>query len=152
MTKERAPLTVENALFRVLGAIGVEVAAEATGRSESYLRALSDPDKRECLSCEDALRLDLEHIARGHDGAPITETMALILDQRQAERFADQAELLRRTKIAISEGAEAQVALLSAAQPGASLADLAAARRETEQAIAAFTSTLPLVGDPAKPP
>ena len=68
MTKQREAVTVENTLYRVLGTLTIERAAEVTGRAESYLRALSDPDKRDRLTIEDAIKLDLEYRAGGREG------------------------------------------------------------------------------------
>lgn len=148
MTKERPPLTVENALFKVLGAIGIERAAEITGRATDYLRSLSDPDTRYRLTVDDALLLDLEHMAQGHDGAPIYETYTLRLEQAHATRFTDNVELARRTAKAIRESAEAEEALVLASLPGATSADRAHARKEVEESIRAKSATLPLLEDP----
>lgn len=51
-------MTIENTLYRVLGEITIERAAEVTGRSLNYLRSLTDPNKRERLTIEDSRMLD----------------------------------------------------------------------------------------------
>lgn len=145
MTKQRAPLTVENALFRVLGAIGVDRAAEITNREASYLRSLSDPDSRYRLTVDDAITLDLEHQAVTGEGTPIYETYGLLLGSAYAQRFADQAALARHAAAAIKECGEANAAIVTASLPGATARDRLNAIRETEEAIGHMTHALPLL-------
>lgn len=145
MTKLRPPLTIENALFRVLGTIGLERAAEVTGRGADYLRSVSDPDNRYRLTIADALTLDLEHVATGGAGFPIYETYGLLLEAARAERFSDAAAIARRAIRVIKEGGEAHAALVAASQPGATDADRAAALRELEEAACELTAAMALL-------
>ncbi|GAA3708353.1 hypothetical protein GCM10022268_17100 [Sphingomonas cynarae] len=151
MTKLRHPLTIENALYLVLGHITVERAAEVTGREASYLRSLSDPDSRYRLCIEDALKLDLAYAQAGGDGAPLYETYGLLLGAARADRFACEAEIARHTVDVIREGGEAHAALVALSIPGATEADRRNAAREVEQAAAALTRVVHLLEQP-KPP
>lgn len=157
MTKVRPPLTIENALFRVLGAIGVERAREVTDRSEDYLRALSDPDTRYRLTCDDAWKLDLEHHTVTGDGYPIFETLGLMLAAEGAERFASHVELARTAVHVIKEGGEAHAALVGISVPGADPVQLRDTLRELEESAHATTKAIGLVksmieAEPEKPP
>ncbi len=145
MTKVRAPITVENALFRVLGEIGIEVAAQITNRGTDYLRALSDPDRRERLTIEDAIKLDLQYREGGGLGFPIYETYGRIVEAMASERFADAAAIGKVTVRHAKEAGEATAALVAAAQPGADRAVLEAALRELEQADDATAESIATV-------
>lgn len=145
MTKVRAPITVENALFRVLGEIGIEVAAQITNRGTDYLRALSDPDRRERLTIEDAIKLDLQYREGGGLGFPIYETYGRIVEAMASERFADAAAIGAVTVRHAKEAGEATAALVAAAQPGADRLVLEAALRELEQADDATADSIATV-------
>lgn len=142
MTKVRAPLSIENTLYEVLGRVGIERAGEITGRTAGYLRALSDPDKREKLTVEDAIKLDLEHHAAGGDGHPFFETIGLLLEAARAERFADAATLGRHAISVAKESGEATAALIAAALSNGSPAALETALRELEQDQAAGAAAI----------
>ncbi|SEM73015.1 hypothetical protein SAMN05192583_1020 [Sphingomonas gellani] len=142
MTKERAPVTIENTLYRVLGELTIELAAETTGRAESYLRALSDPDKRERLTIEDAIKLDLAWRAGGREGFPLYETFGRIIESEAAERFADADALGLLTQDYARESGEATAWLIAAMQPGASLDTLRRALKECEEADTACTPAI----------
>lgn len=145
MTKVRPPLSVENALWTILGALGADRAAHVVGRNADYLRSLSDPDNRYTLGVEHAIQLDLAYLANGGEGAPIYEAYGLILEAQRAERFACQFKLATATAVAIREGGQACAALVSATLPDATDADRATALREVEEAITAMTRCAPLV-------
>ena len=145
MTKRRAPLTVENALFKVIGQISIERAAEVTGREPSYLRSMSDPDSRYCLSVENAVALDIEYQATGGIGAPIYETYGLLLNTEHARRFATSGTLIRQASEVIRECGEAGAAIVAASATGASAPEYRTATREVEEAIAVLTQVLPLL-------
>lgn len=132
MTKRRAPLTVENALFRVLGELTVERAAEVTGRAPAYLRAIADPDRREQLTVIDLLALDSEAIRCGH-GAPLFETVGALLKSVQSEVFADELAIADVLGELLKEDAEAHQALCRAMRPGAPFGSVEAALVELEQ-------------------
>lgn len=118
MTKERAPLSIENALRRVLGQLELERAAELTGRSESYLHALTDPDRRECLAVPDLEALDLAHHEQFGTGFPLFETLGRRLGTARAERFADLAAIGGHARGIAKEHAEALDAMLAASLSG----------------------------------
>lgn len=147
MTKERQPATIEDALFRVFGLVGLERCAELLNREAGYVRSLSDPDSRYRVTVVDALKLDLAFEAAGGQGAPIRDTYNLLYDAARAETFADKAALGRVAIEAMKEGSEAQIALVIASQPGATPADRANAAREVQQALTAFSGALPLLVD-----
>jgi hypothetical protein len=152
MTKVRQPATIEDALFRVLGLVGLEQCAALLNREPGYLRSLSDPTTRYRVTVEDALKLDVAYEAAGGQGAPIRDTYNLLYDAARAETFADKAALGRVAIDALKEGSEAQLALVVAAQPGATQADRDHAAREVQQALSAFSGALPLLIDaPATP-
>lgn len=141
MTKQRPPLSIENALFQVLGRIGIDEAARLTSRSTDYLRSLSDPENRYRLTCEDALTLDDAHQALTGE-RPIYETMGLMIEARNATRFTDLAELRRRTIDVLREAGEAHAALVAATCDGATEKDLSNFIREGEQSLAETTSAI----------
>jgi hypothetical protein len=149
MTKRRAPITIENALFRVLGELGLDRAAEVTGREAGYLRSLSDPDTRYALTVADAIRLDLAYRAEREAAAgpvyPIYEAYGLILEATAKDRFASAEALQRQAAAVVQEGGEAAAALIRASLPNATLEDRRAALRELEQSIAADTAAIRLL-------
>lgn len=134
MTKLRDPVTVENTLNLLLGTITIERAAEVTERSAGYLRALSNPDTRERLAFEDAIKLDLEWRAQGNEGYPLFETFDRLLTTTAVGRFANAAAIGRLTCLVAKEAGEATAALIEASLPGAGAAEWKAALRELEEA------------------
>ncbi|WP_242140842.1 hypothetical protein [Sphingomonas sp. TREG-RG-20F-R18-01] len=145
MTKLRTPLSIENALYKVLGRIGIEAACDSTGRKAAYLRNLSDPDKREQLTVADAIKLDLAHRQSGAGGAPIYETIGLLLQATDAELFSDSRAIGRVAMEVIKEGGEAHVALVNASFPGASPQDFTETLRELEENAAALSKAIALI-------
>lgn len=141
MTKARPPLSIENALFKVLGQLGIDAAAELTGREPGYLRSLSDPDNRYRLTCEDALKLDDAHQALTGE-RPIYETMGLMIEARNATRFADVAELRRKAVSVVLEAGQAHAALVAATCDGAGEKDLLTFIREAEESVGETTSAI----------
>lgn len=138
MTKHRPPLSVHAALDRIAGTFpgGYADLANLLGRKEHTCRAWADPARREKVSVEDAIRADLEFQAAGGIGAPIFETYSLQLEQAGGDRFALQHSIGRLLPDLLRENSEAEVALVLAAQPGATDADRRFAKRETGEAIA----------------
>ena len=143
MTKARPPLTIENALFQVVGKIGIERAAEVTKRSADYIRSLSDPDNRYRLTVEDAIALDLEHQAQGGQGAPIYETFGRLLDVAAAGRFSHLYTLAHCAISIVKEAGEAGSAVFAAAMPGADAKARALALKELEDLAQACTTAFP---------
>ena len=147
MTKVRPPVSIENALYRVLGDVTIERAAEVTGRAEHYLRALSDPDKREQLTVRDLELLDLEHNARRAEGFPLFEALGRRLQTARAERFADAAANGRNAIALARESGEATAALMEAAIDGGDPKLLERALRELEDAHVVSSSAIACVRD-----
>lgn len=133
MTKRRAPVTIDDALYRVLGTLSVEHCASVTGRKPHYLRALADPDKREQLTVLDLVKLDSENIRLGN-GAPLFETVGHILKSVQAEIFADQLAIGDIAAELLKEHADAHQALFASVRPGATRVEFERALRELVEA------------------
>lgn len=155
MTKLRPPLSIEAALSDVIDAIGMDAAIAATGRTKHYLRGLSDPDKRERLTCADAIALDAaHHTALGT--RPIHDMMGLKLDARAADAESCVDRLFASTIEAMKESSEADVALFEATRPGASRATRQTAMRELVQSLNARRRQIPILRammrQPAQPP
>lgn len=145
MTKVRPPLTIENALLKVLGLIGIEKAAEVTERSQDYLRSVSDHDSRYRLSVDDGIKLDLAYHAAGGDGYPIHEAYTLLLGVAVTVALADAASFHRQTLAVLKEGGEAHVALVAANAPNATRADTLIAIKECEEGLTALTRALSIL-------
>lgn len=146
MTKRRAPVSIENTLYRVLGELGIERAAEVTGRSESHLRALTDPDKRERLTVEDGIKLDLACAAAGDDTRPIYTTIGLLLKDANANRHACAVALGDAVRTITLETAEAEVAIIAAiVDPTGDPKLRENALRQAEEAHEAYGDTIQLL-------
>jgi hypothetical protein len=144
MTKVRAPLSLDGALARIAGQLPGSWAemAKEVDRSERQVRNWGDPDVPDAIPMPAAIKLDLAFQKAGGEGAPIHDVYALLLHTARSDAFADQIDLSRHTAVAIRENAEAACAQIRCTMPGASPNDLAAAVRETEEAINAATATL----------
>jgi hypothetical protein len=147
MTKPRPPVSIENTLLRVLGEITIERAAEVTGRAESYLRALSDHDKREFITARDIELLDLEHNAQRGEGFPIYEALGRRLQTARAERFTDAAANGRNAIALARESGEAIAALMAAVIDAGDPKLLEHALRELEDAHVVSASAISCVRD-----
>ncbi len=144
MTVTRDPMTVEEALDRVIGSLTMRGAVEATGRQEHYLRALSHPRKREKLTVIDLLKLDIAHLHK--DGTtPIFDTVATILRSTQAEMFADEAQLAALSITMLRENSEAEIAVIEATRPDASPGAWDRAEKELSEALPMMTRVLAFV-------
>lgn len=146
MTKLRPPLSIEDALHKVFGALTLEVVAELTGRAPAYLRDLTDPDKSPHLLVRDLIKLDLGHRQAGHAGAPLYETLGLILKAADAEIFSDAAALGQIAVRVIKEGGEANVALYAATRPGVTTQQLQQTQRELVQSAQEHAEAIAAVG------
>ncbi len=144
MTKHRAPLTIEQALQRIAGQLpdGIDGMARLTGHHPGHIRALGDPDRREKISVDDAIVLDIAYQASGGIGAPIWEAYTHRLELAQVSAFADGITLGRLTAKVIKEGGEAHAALVTASQPGASPDDYRSAEKEVGEAVQRLKQTL----------
>ncbi|MGR6329238.1 hypothetical protein ACU5AX_09240 [Sphingomonas sp. XXL09] len=133
MTKVRDALSIENTLFRVLGDLTIERAAEVTNKGKDYLRACTDPDKREVLSMRDAELLDLAYHEKNGGGFPLLEAYSRRLETKHAERFVDAAALGNLGAALAKEGGEAIAALVAIGLSNADPDKLRAALPELEQ-------------------
>ncbi|HEX8585034.1 MAG TPA: hypothetical protein VF680_11555 [Allosphingosinicella sp.] len=149
MTKLRPPVSAENALTRIAGAIEWEGVACIAGLGVRAVRNWSDPDTEpmagKAISLELALRLDLAYRQAGGQGAPMLHFMATRLELDCLAAAPDAAALAHATAIAVKESGEAHAAAIVASQPNAAHADLIFAERQLEEASAATNTTLHLV-------
>ena len=142
MTKTRDAVSIENTLYRVLGEITIERAAEVTGKSLSYLRSLTDPAKRERLTIEDSRILDLEYRAQGNVGYPLLDTQIRMIEAAENDKFAEEHAFCQLACDYVKESGEASAALVAAMLPGASIQCLESALRELEHADIAAAPTI----------
>lgn len=147
MTKLREPVTIENTLYRVLGELTIERAAEATGRAVSYLRALTDPDKREQLTVRDLELLDLACHEKLGQGFPLFEALGRRLETARADRFAGAACIGRHAVEVAKENGEAVAALLEAALSAGDPRLLEEALRQSEDVHRVVTATIATIRD-----
>ena len=153
MTKQRAPLSFEDALDRVSGGVGGKAAlALRCGRKERTVRNWGDPDTPEQIPIDVALDFDLFFAEEGGVGSPFLEAFAHQREQLELSRHADRVALGRQAADVIRECGEAGSALVIAAQPGASHRDRAEALRECTEAYEKLKQTLPLLLDEAPCP
>lgn len=148
MTKARAPSTFEDAITRIAARIGWDGAAEAVGKVEKVVRNWSDPDMNRLPSIDEALAMDAAFIASGGGEGPLMAVYQLKLE-RSGTPPSDIVALARATGVVARESGEAVAALVAAAQPGASAADVAKAEREVIEGIESMTSALRKLGAPA---
>lgn len=142
MTKVRAPLSAHKALTTVAGKIGWDRAGEICRKAERTLRNWSEPDTSSNITVDHALELDRAYMESGGEGAPFAAWYHTQLQLAVGEIYSSAAGRLERAATAAKEAGEATAAQIRAQMPGASAADRAIAKRETEQAIAAFGQTL----------
>jgi hypothetical protein len=142
MTKDRAPLTFENALTQIAGHIGWPRVSEIVGHAERTCRNWSDPDTTARITLNAALQLDEEFHNAGGEGTPFLLCYATKLEAAKIASCPELAALIASAARAAKESGEAIAAALGAATPKAAIADLIMAEREHEQAIAAMTTTL----------
>lgn len=146
MTKLREPVSMENALYLVLGSITIERAAEVTGREPHYLRAAADPDKDQQLTARDLELLDLEAHAQHGRGFPLYEALGRRLDCARADRFVDEAAIARSLIELLRENGEATAAMAAVTLPSNnSIEALTTALRELEQSDAATGAAIAIV-------
>jgi len=118
----------------VLGELTIEHAAKVTGRAESYLYGLHNPDKREQLTVRDLELLDLAYHAKKGEGFPLFEALGRRLETACSERFADAAQLGRVAIEVAKENGEACAALFEVAMTPGDPKLLEEALRQTEDA------------------
>ena len=145
MTKQRAPMSIENTLRIVVGQLE-DRAAAVTGRQQSYLAECTDESKPQLLTVRDMELLDLEHHAQFGRGFPIFEALGRRLDSARAERFVDEAAIARAAIEHARESGEASAALIAATLPSNnSVETLTNALRELEQSDAATGAAISIV-------
>ncbi len=97
MTKLRAPLSFEDALDRVSGAVGGKPAlALRCGRKERTVRNWGDPDTPEQIPVDVALDFDLFFAEQGGVGSPFLEAFAHQREQLELARHCDRVALGRQ--------------------------------------------------------
>ncbi|WP_051211381.1 hypothetical protein [Sphingomonas sp. LH128] len=120
--KRRPPLSIHAALADIADTVpgGWDaMAAECSPRKPAIVRAWGDPDRREEIPLECAIKLDKLFRRSGGDGAPCIEYFAFRLDEAGFFHSADNLGLGRIAAELIRECGQAQAALVLAAQPGA---------------------------------
>jgi hypothetical protein len=142
MTKVRPPFTFENALTQVAGHIGWPRTAEIVGQAERTVRNWSDPDTTASITLAAALKLDEEFHRAGGEGTPFLHCYATLLEATKIAASPELAALIASAATSAKETGEAIHAVLAAATPKATLADLAIGERELEEGIAALTKSL----------
>jgi hypothetical protein len=127
--------------------------AVVANRQPATVRSWMDPDRAEQVSLEAAIELDLAFRAHGGEGSPLFEAYGAALDLASGARFAEGYRLLDHAHGVAKEGGEAIAAIIAAARPGATAADLRAAEREAAEAYEKLRDILPLLsGQMAQPP
>lgn len=144
MTTACEPLSIEQTLRDVVEAISIARAAEITGRTPHYLRALSHAHKREQLTCRDVVLLDTEH-DRMFGTRPLIDMLRMQVDARQSSVANAKAALAGATIEAVRESGEAAAALIAALAPDATDATRDAAMREVIQALNAKRRIIPIL-------
>lgn len=154
MTKARDPLSFEDDLGMMVARLGAAaVRTVAGGPAERTLRDWADPDTPRTPPIAACFALDCAWRAAGGPGAPFFDTYRRLLETESAVAIGiDFATLPDLTGIVIREGAQAEIALMTAMLPGATPADRRTAVREVEESIAAFEATIPLLATPIRPP
>lgn len=146
MTKERVPLTYEEALYRTFGRLGgCKGAAEAIGVPERTLYDWSQPDNDRGVPIQFAEKLDLAYVAAGGEGRPFLDLMTVRQKLATESEFGGQLAVAERTASFVKEAGDAGAALLRASLPSASRADRLAAKKESLEAIAAANHALSAV-------
>lgn len=153
MTKERLPLSTEQALARIAGRLpgAYDEMGEVCGRTASTIRAWGDPDKEDDVPIGCAIALDLAYIAEGGEGAPLYEAYGAKLDLAEAARFHDAHRLHEYGVAVIKEGGEAHAAIMKSARPGASFIEKRIAFKEALEAFEKLRDVLPLLEANATP-
>ncbi|MEH3098849.1 hypothetical protein [Sphingomonas adhaesiva] len=140
MTKERAPLTYEDAQARVAGRLGVKRAAEIAGVALRTWHDWGDPDSFRTVTLAAAEKLDLAYVEAGGESMPFLDTLNLRLKTARENRFGDQLALAETVAVFAKEAGEFTAAAVRASMPDAGPADAAALRREGNEAIAVAKS------------
>lgn len=154
MTKTRAPVSIDAALARIAGQLpnGHEEMAQLVDRKARTVRNWGDPDTKEKVDIESAIKLDLAFQAAGGNGAPIFETYALKLELAAADRFSDSLALARLAPDVIRECGEANAAMIEACHPSATPQIRQKALKEVDDAVSHLKGIMPLLQEPPVQP
>ncbi|RJF93006.1 hypothetical protein [Sphingomonas cavernae] len=142
MTKARPPVSFAQAIARIAGRIGYDVAAKVADRSERTVYQWADPDTDTTPTLAQAVALDTAYAEAGGEGSPILDTYAQIFDRVFADASADRNALAQSAALASLEGGQFVAALIAAAMPGATPAQIARAEAEGEEAVNAFKNSM----------
>jgi hypothetical protein len=152
MTKLRTPLSFEDALVQVAGALGgFEPCAKLLDCSDRTVRNWSDPDTAAKISIHDALRLGVAFKAATGEEDPFLIAYAGQLKAEVATATFSADVLLRTGAAAAKESGEAVAAVFEAARPGAGIAERTVAKRELRESIAAQQRALATLDDEGGP-
>ena len=123
MPKIRKPASIENGLSEVVKILSEDEIEEAIGKSSSYLRKCSDPDKdsdgiKRNIDHKDSVQLDLACVRKGIS-PPLLTSHQYIIDQEKNkldnEDMSDVSRML--VKFSILEG-ELNKFIIDATDPG----------------------------------
>ena len=142
VTKERAPLTYEDAQARVAGRLGVKRAAHIAGVAVRTFQDWGDPDVDRTIPIAAAEALDLAYIDAGGEGMPFLDTLNLRLKTARQNRYGDQLALAASAASFAKEAGEFTAAAIVASLPDAGATDVAALRKEGLEAIAVAKSMI----------
>lgn len=140
MTKERAPLSYEQAQARIAGLLGPKRAAEIAGVALRTFHDWGDPGVDRTIPIAAAEKLDLAYIAAGGESMPFLDTLNVRLKTAREERYGDQLALVSVAASFAKEAGEFTAAAFRASLPDATPADMAALRKEGLEAIAVAKS------------
>lgn len=95
--KLRTPLSFEDALIKVLGAVSRQAAADVVGKSSTMVYRWADPDSPAEPSVAECVALDLLYVEGGHGEPPIFTSYSCYLENarmphtvmKASERFCD---------------------------------------------------------------
>lgn len=135
MTKERAPLTYEDALSRVFGLVGRMAAAEVAGVAERTLYDWGQPDNQRSVPINIAEQLDVAYIAAGGQGRPFHDTMAMRLNTAHGQAYACQVQLAEQVAGFAKEAGEFSAEAIRLTLPGSGTLQIAKLRKEAGEAI-----------------
>ncbi|WP_041795472.1 hypothetical protein [Pararhodospirillum photometricum] len=80
MTKPREPLSIEDAIMKVMVGLGREKAAAVVGKSVTHVYRWTDPDHDTKPNCDQMMKLDAAYVAAGLGEAPILRAYQAILE------------------------------------------------------------------------
>lgn len=145
MTKARAPLSIEQALSRVIGQIGYDGIKRQIDHEERVVRNMGDPDHDRSISLDEAIRLDIAFRDAGGIGLPFLQCFEHRVHLIAPEAMPDVNAIATTAAIAVREAGDATAAILKAISPGATKVDRAIAARELREEIQAHQNTLSLL-------